>query len=317
MPVPTATGYPQYTTDVNNWPGSARIPILFSGKLLEKFYAKSTIANIATTDYVGELKNIGDRVVIRTTPNVTIRPYSKGATLQLEYPDSPAIEFTVNRAKYFNFAIDDIDIKQSDLNWLDKLANDAAQQIKITIDTEVFASIYTKADSNNQGANAGVKTHLYNLGAPGAPVILTVDNVVEKIIDCSTVLDEQNVPDEDRWIVLPPNIINLIDKTVLKKAMFTGAQGVDGILRGGFTGYGISKFAIFESNLLHTVIDGGNLCWYIPFGYKGSLVYVSQINKTEKYRPQNTFAEAMKGLIVYDFDVINPKGFGTLYATLG
>lgn len=311
MAVARATGYPDYTYGGPGSPGNAHIPVIFSGKLLEKFYAASTIANIATTDYVGELKNKGDTVIIRTTPSITIRDYKKGQAIELEYPESPAIEFTVNRAKYFNFAMDDIDIKQSDLSWMDKFADDAAQQIKQTIDKEVFSTIYTKAPTANSGSSAGAESGAFNLGTSGSPVSLSKDTVLDYIIDCETVLDEQNVPDDNRWIVLPPLIMNLISKSDLKDASFAGT-GQSFLLRGGFTGKMISKFHIFTSNLLY--FSSSDSAYYIPFGRKGALVYVAQINKTEVYRPHNTFADAMKGLIVYDFDVINPTAFGVLYA---
>lgn len=302
MAIQRATGYPDYTFDGN----SKHIPILFSGKLLEKFYAKSTIANISTTDYVGELKSVGDRVVIRTLPNVTIRDYEKGGTLQLEYPDSPAITFQINRAKYFNFAMDDIDIKQSDISWIDKLSDDASMQMKIVIDREVFSTIYTKAHVDNQGNNAGASTHAYNLGSATTPLTLTRNNVIDFIIDCGSVLDEQNIPDDNRWIVLPPSVMNLISKSELRQAYVAG-DGKSFLLRGGFSGYTLDRFNIYVSNLLYKTQDGKI---YIPFGRKSSLVFVSQIDKVEKYRPQNTFSDAMKGLMVYDFDVINPVAFG-------
>lgn len=319
MAVPGVTGYPNYVYGGPGEPGNAWIPVLFSGKLLWKFYDKSTVANIATTDYVGELKNVGDRIVIRTLPTITIKTYRRGQTLELEYPESPAIEFVVSKAKYFNFAIDDIDIKQSDISWIDKLADDAAQQIKIVIDSEVFSTIYPKAGQYNQGTTAGRISRSINLGTAGSPVVLGPENgsgvvsIVEKIVDCKTVLDEYNVPEEGRWMVLPPIFVNMLEKAGLRKAMFTDMSSAREMVRGGWFA-NIAGFDLYESNLLYSVTDGGNKCYYIPFGWKGSLVYVAQIDKTERYRPQNTFAEAMKGLIVYDFDVIKPEGFGILYA---
>lgn len=313
MAIPKVQGYPDYTYGGPGNPGTAAIPVLFSGKLLEKFYAKSTIANISSTDYVGELKKVGDRVVIRTLPNVTIKDYQAGMTLELEYPNSPAIEFVVSKAKYFNFALDDSTLTQSDISWVDKLADDAAQWFKIVIDTQVFSTIYTKAHPKNSGVNAGIKSGIYNLGTTGNPVIVNKINFIEYIIDCETCLDEQDVPDEDRWIVIPPSMINLLSKSDLKDASLTGDSS-NTILRGGFTGKRIGRFNIYESNLLYKTTEGA---FYIPFGRKNSLVFVAQLDKTEKYRPQNTFAEAMKGLMIYDFDVINNKAFGVLYAKIG
>lgn len=313
MPVPRASGYPDYGYGGAGTPGNAWIPILFAGKTLEKFYTKCVAANISTTDYVGEVKNVGDRVVIRTVPNITIRTYQKGGSLTLEYPESPAIEFTINRAKYFNFAMDDIDVKETDIDWLSKYADDAAQQMKIVIDTEFFGSIYADADTYNKGANAGKKSGAFNLGTTGSPVTLTKANVLDYIVDCGTVLDEQDVPEDDRWIVVPPAVFNLINKSDLRNAAWSGLEKTTVI--GGFTGKMLDRFNIFVSNLIPRVTSGGDAgAYHIPFGRKGAIVFVAQLTKTEKYRPQNTFADAMKGLMVYDFDVIMPIGVGELYA---
>jgi hypothetical protein len=310
MPVPSASGYPVHSFgqgNQSNW-----IPVLFAGKTLEKFYAASTVTNISTTDYVGEVKNVGDRVIIRTVPNITIRDYQKGGTLTLEYPDSPAVEFTINKAKYYNFAMDDIDIKETDIDWMSKFADDAAQQLKIVFDTQVFANVYGDVDSHNTGTTAGKLSGDINLGAAGNPVALTKSNVLEVLVDCNTVLDEQNIPETDRWIVIPPRIAGLIKKSDIKDASLTGDP--KSVLRSGLIG-SIDRFNIYVSNLLS--YNTTDKAWHIVFGHKSSLIFVMQLTKNESYRPHNTFANAMKGLAVYDFDVIQPTAMGHLYAKLG
>ena len=306
MPVQRVTGYPDYNATKN-------IPVIFAGKTLEKFYEASVVANIATTDYVGEVKNQGDTVYIRTIPSITIRPYKKGQKLQLEYPESPYIEFTINRAKYYNFALDDIDIKQFDLDMMDKYALDASEQLKIEQDSEVLASIYVDVDPANQGPNAGAKTGRFNLGTTGAPVTLSKTNILDYIVDMGVVLDEQNRPRTDRFLILPPHIAGMIKKSDLKDASITGDRVSP--LRSGLIG-SIDNFNIYISNLLPIVDDGGTNCTYIYFGHKSALVYVMQLVKEEAYRPQDTFAEAMKGLVVYDFKVIQPASLGVLYCAL-
>jgi len=303
MPVPRVTGYPDYNATKN-------IPVIFAGKTLEKFYDTSTVANIATTDYVGDVKNMGDTVYIRTVPSITIRPYKKGQKLELEYPESPYIEFTINRAKYYNFALDDIDLKQFDLNMMSKYADDASEQLKIEQDSEVFASIYVDADPANQGTNAGAKTGRFNLGTTGAPVALSKTNILDYIVDMGVVLDEQNRPRTDRFLILPPHIAGMIKKSDLRDASITGDRVSP--LRSGLIG-SIDNFNIYISNLLPIVDDGGTNCTYIYFGHKSALVYVIQLVKEETYSPQDTFAEAMKGLTVYDFKVIQPGSLGVLY----
>ena len=306
MPVPRVAGYPDYTNDgTNRW-----IPIIFAGKTLEKFYAASTVANIASTDYVGEVKNVGDTVVIRTVPNITIRDYKKGMTLDLEYPESPAIEFTVNRAKYYNFALDDIDVKQTDMEWIGKFADDAAQQLKIVYDSEVFQTVYAQVDSSNQGSAAGKTSGNINLGTSSTPLALSSSNVLDTIVDSGVVLDEQNIPETDRWIILPPKAAGLLKKSDLKNAALTGDS--KSVLRSGLIG-SIDRYDIYVSNLLYK--DAG-AHYHILFGHKSSLVFVAQLTKNEQYRPDNTFADAMKGLVVYDFKVIQSTAMGHIEATI-
>lgn len=304
MPIAKVPGYPDYNVTKN-------IPVIFAGKTLEKFYAASTVANISSVDYVGEVREQGDTVYIRTVPNITIKDYRKGQKLELEYPESPYVEFSINKAKYYNFALDEIDIKQFDLKMMDKYADDAAQQLKITQDTEVFATIYADVDDANQGSSAGARTGKFNLGETGSPVTLTKTNILDYIVDCGVVLDEQNRPSTDRFMVMPPHIAGMIKKSDLRNASITG----DGksILRSGYIG-DIDRFNIYISNLLPIVDDGGSDCTYIYFGHKSALVFVTQLTREETYRPQDTFAEAMKGLVVYDFDVIQPASLGVLYA---
>jgi len=307
MPVPRETGYPDYSFDSTN----KYIPILFAGKTLEKFYAKTIATNISTTDYVGTIRNQGDRVIIRTIPNITIRDYKKGGNLTLEHPESPSIEFSINRAKYYNFAIDDVDIKQMDMDYLSRFADDAAQQLKIVYDTEFLGTVYTQVDSANTGATAGKISGNLNLGTTGAPVDIgtTGNSAIEVIIRCWQVLDEQNVPEDGRFMVIPPAIMAKFMASDLRMAHQMGDS--KSILRSGELG-NVANFEFYTSNLLSkNTTDGAYHC---IFGRKQASVFVMQLTKNEVYRPQNTFANAMKGLAVYDFKVIYPTLLGHLYA---
>jgi hypothetical protein len=309
MPVGRVTGYPDYTFDSTN----KYIPILFAGKTLEKFYAKTIATQISNTDYVGQVKNVGDRVIIRTIPNITIRDYQRGATLLLEYPESPAIEFSVNRAKYYNFALDDIDIKQMDIDWLNKFSDDAAMQLKIVYDTEFLGTIYTQVDTYNQGTNAGKISQNLNLGTTGSPITLgdgssgTV-TPIDAILRCWQVLDEQNVPEDSRFMVVPPAVMSKFLNSDLRMAHIMGDN--TSAIRTMNIG-SVANFDIYTSNLLSKDATTGG--WHCVFGHKKACVYVMQLTKNEMYRPQTTFANAMKGLVVYDFKVLYPQLLGHLF----
>jgi len=110
------------------------IPVLWSTKLIEKFYASTVLAAISNTDYEGEIKSKGDTVVIRTKPTITIKDYLADGLLTVERPASNIVELKIDKGKYFNLILDDVYEVQSDLNMMNMWSDDAAQQFKLVVD---------------------------------------------------------------------------------------------------------------------------------------------------------------------------------------
>lgn len=306
MPIAAAPGQPQYSGNF--------IPEVWSGKLVVKFYDATVFGDIANTDYEGEIKGMGDTVHIRTVPNITIRDYQKGGTLQTEHPDSPKIEFQINKAKYFQFAVDSIDKYQSDISLMDKWSADAGEQMKIAIDEPILASIPADVDAKNKGVAAGRKSGAYNLGDTGAPIALTAANVLEYITALASVGDEQNWPESGRWLVIPPWVRWLLVNSDLKNASITG----DGVstMRNGRIG-GIDRFTIYVSNLLSVVTDGAFSVTNIMAGHKSGLTFASQMTEMDSLKSEHTFGTLVRGLNVFDHKVIKPESLARLYARRG
>lgn len=280
--------------------------------MLVKFYAACVIAAIANNDYEGEIKNVGDKVIIRTTPTITIRDYVKNQTLTIEHPESDPIELEVDKAKYFYAACDDIDAYQSDIKLLDDWSRDASQQMKIKVDTGFLADVYSDAHDDNKGTTAGAKSGAYNLGTTGAPVVVTKDAILEYIVDCNTVLNEQDVPEEDRWIVIPPWFSGMIKKSDLKDASLTG--DATSVMRNGRIGT-IDNTTLYLSNLLTAVADEtGFTCWHIMAGQRHALSFAAQLTKVSRVQPSASFSEAIKGLNVYGYKCLKPEALADLYA---
>src|SRR5438270_4200668 len=78
------------------------IPEIWSGKLVEKFYASTVLAAISNTDYEGEIKNKGDRVKIRTKPTISIHDYKSDGLLGLDRPTGGTVELYIGNGKYFS-----------------------------------------------------------------------------------------------------------------------------------------------------------------------------------------------------------------------
>ena len=305
MAFPVAAGSPSYS--------GTFIPEIWSSKLQVKFYSATVFGEIANTEYEGEIKKHGDKVHIRTIPSLTIRDYTKGQQLQTEQPEAPILDMLIDKGKYFQFAAADVDKIQSDIRLIDMWSKDASMQMKIAVDTQILGSVYADADSFNVGATAGFRSQSYNLGATTTPISLTKANVLDYIVDLGVVLTEQNIPDEDRWIVLPAWACGLIKKSDLKDASLTG----DGksILRNGRIGM-IDNFTIFSSNNLTPVLDTV-YCYNIMAGHKSAISFASQLVNMEQLRNPNDFGDIVRGLHVYGFKTIKPQALAVLYATKG
>jgi len=302
MAYPLAAGMPNYS--------GTFIPTIWAGKLLEKFYDASVVPQISNTDYEGLISAQGDTVNIRTVPNVTIRNYSAGQPLQVERPDSPMVTLNIDQGRYFNLVLDDVMEIQSDINLMNTWSSDASEQLKINIDTYVLANVAVDVAAVNKGATAGRLSANLNLGATGAAVQLTKANIIDKLLEMGQVLDEQNVPETGRWVVMPAWAIRLLKSSDIKDASLTG----DGAspLRNGRVGM-IDRFTLYSSNLLPRYVDT-NSPFDIIAGHKVGLTFATQITKTETLRSESTFGTLMRGLQVFGMKVVKGDSLVRLYA---
>jgi hypothetical protein len=313
MSVPSAPGYPAGGSSGT----SKYTPQIYAKKLLVKFYAKSTYADIANRDFEGNITAFGDKVVIRTIPDVTVFDYYKGMDLRTmrQTPEAAAVELLIDKAKAYSIGIDDIDKIQNDLNALDIWARDGSEQLGISIDRTILNAIYADANAYNIGLTAGAVSSGYNIGTTLYPVAITKDNVLDYIVWCDAVLSEQNIPMNDRFMVIPEWFKALINTSDLRSALFTGDSSNQN-LRNGKIGQ-ISNFTMYASNNLTPVTDGSYSAYHVLFGQKSALTFASQLVKNRMLELQDTFGTVMEGLHVFGYKVVKPQALGDLYCYKG
>ena len=325
MPIPSA-GFPGATSgstpaitpvgsSTNSLQSTGFIPEIWSGKLVEKFYASTVLAAISNTDYEGEIKNKGDRVKIRTKPTITIRDYKSDGLLALDRPTGSTVELFIGNGKYFSLILDDVMEIQSDLNVLSMWSDDAAQQLKIAVDQDVLDGIVGGMATANKGTTAGVITGNLNLGVKGSPLSVVGRNpgasdveLLDVLMRMGQVLDEQNIPEEGRWVVLPAWAGRMIKQSELRQAYLSGDSV--SMLRNGRLGM-VDRFTIYVSNLLpNNSSDSTNFAsgeWPIFAGHAHGLTFASQISKVETLRSELTFGQILRGLQVYGYQIVDGK----------
>jgi hypothetical protein len=291
------------------------IPEIWSGKLVEKFYAATVFGEIANTDYEGEISAMGDSVQIRTVPDITITNYEIGDTLTYQQPGSNNVNLLIDQGKYFAFRIDDVESHQTDLGLMNDWADDASQQMKIAVDTDLLSDtgkgLLTDVPAANQGATAGVISSSIPLGTGTTPIALTAANILTSIVGLGTVLDEQNVPESGRWLILDAKAVGLIKLSDLKDASLAGDG--NSILRNGRVGM-IDRFTIFLSNNVPRLVGAGNATIGYA-GHKSGVTFASQFVNMETLRAESTFGDLMRGLNVFGYETIKPESVAALHYT--
>lgn len=297
------------------------IPALWSGMLNAKFYAASTFAAVTNTNWEGEIKNVGDKVIIQNPPSITINDYEAGTALTYEVPAPDTIELLIDQGKYFGFQLNDVLTHQADYNLMSMFSDDAGQQLKVSIDTNCWAGTFDQGAAANKGATAGVISGAYDLGTDLAPITLSATNILQKILAMASVLDEQNVPEEGRWLVITPAERYLLMQSDIAQAYYTGDAASP--LRNGKLGM-IDRFQLYVSNLLPTAaagfdwvggVDAGTAARHaVVAGHSSALTFANQVDKTETLRNPDDFGDLIRGLSVFGRKCVKPESLVLLTA---
>ncbi|MBT4080272.1 MAG: hypothetical protein HOE82_06630 [Gammaproteobacteria bacterium] len=306
------------------------IPQLWSNKLNAKFYANTMLSEVSNTDWEGEIKNQGDTIRIRTAPSITINDYAgAGSTLTSEVPVPIYTDMQINKGKYFSVQTNDVLAHQADIDLMNTFTDDAAKQLKISIENEAFFNWFSTegAAAANKGATAGAISSSYNLGTDAAPINdATAQNVLNTILAMSATMDEQNVPEEGRWLIISPKDRNILMQSNIAQAYFTGDQS--STIRTGKIGM-LDRLTVYVSNLLPhgaagkalvpglsatstgATASGAKLRRMMVAGTKASCAFASQITKTEPLRNQTDFGDIVRGLSVYGRKVVKSEALVT------
>ena len=305
------------------------IPSVWSAKLNAKFYAATVFGEIANTNWQGEISGMGDKVIINTAPTINVTNYTVGgAGLNYQVPQADVQEMNIDKAKAFAFQINDVLDYQAKPNLLDMFSADAGEQMKISIDSTVLYNTLLGSGSGpiaaNIGTGAGAKTGSYTLGTPVAPITLTAANILPTILAMASVLDEQNVPESERFLLIDPATRLWLMQSNLAQAQFMG--DATSTVRNGKLGV-IDRFTVYVTNQLPKIATGASTPWVsgdgsentivsagsntksrmIVAGHKSGITFASQITKMETIRNPNDFGDYIRSLNVFGYKTVKQE----------
>lgn len=264
-------------------------PTIWSRELLFSLKKNLIANNLVNRNYQGEITNEGDTVRIQTPGAVQVRDYT-GSNISFDAITSTTQSLEIDQAKYFAFLVDDVDQAQANVNLMQAFMVEAAHSLAKQADEFIFES-YAEAAEQNVISDGGFSS----------------SNAYEQLTEASKLLNEANVPDEGRYIVVDPvGIKALSNDTAFQRASDLG----DMVSQMGFQMMGrAAGFNVWMSNNLIT--DASDVTHYL-YGHPIAITFADQILNTEAGRREAGFSDFVKGLHVYGKKVTRPTALGTI-----
>jgi len=275
------------------------IPTLWSGELLVSL-KKSLVygqEGIVNRDYQGEITAYGDTVKINSIGNVTVGDYAKNIDIGSPQTLTDAQRtLIIDQSKYFNFQVDAIDAAQQNPKVMAQAMREAAYALRNTADTFIASNMATNALAAN------------TIGDDVTAIVPTQETAYDYLVDLSVLLDESDVPEEGRFVIIPAWYHGMM----LKDARFTHATALgDDVIRNGVVGRA-AGFTILKSN---NAPNTAGAFYKIVAGHAMATSFAEQVNDVEAFRPEQRFADAVKGLHLYGSKVVRPEALAVLTAS--
>lgn len=248
---------------------------------LDKQYI--AVAN-CNRDYEGEIREKGNTVKICGLEPISISDYTKNSNMSMPSVLTDNVrELVIDQAKCFNFQIDDIDRAQSTPRLMELAMKNAANTLADTADSFVYG-LY---------GDAGVTITKSDV---------SVDNIIDTLIDARTTLFSNNVSDpHDIVIEVSPEIAGLI----LKAKVALSTDNGEALENGCIGSIGGCKIYV-SNNICQEETETGfkHKCLART---KRAVAFAEQISEIDAYRPELRFADAVKGLHLYGAKVVYPS----------
>ena len=302
-----------------NLPSGNWAPAIYSQKVQKFFRRASVVEDITNTDYAGEIENFGDTVNIIKEPSITVNDYARGQTVNTETLADDQIQLTVDQGSYFAFKVDDIEERQSHVNFEALATSSGAYALKKNYDYNVLKAIYD-----------GASTSAANTGTDGSPIDgdAATDTLVDVMSAAKTVLDGSDVPEENRWFVAPPAFYQQIRKAGAKimdqSVMNDGSASA--MRNGMITDRPLFGFRMYSTNAIavssgaassKTFGSAGSNEYAFLYGHQSGVATANHIAKTELIRDPDSFSDIVRGLHVFGRKILRTEAVYSGVVTIG
>ena len=295
-----------FANSVSGQANSFFLPSIYSKKVLNFFRKASVVEAITNTDYAGEISAYGDSVKIIKEPTITVYDYTRGSDTTSTKLTDQEITLVVDSAKAFKFIVDDIETNMSHVNFKEVASSSAAYSLKDSYDAAVLSTMFSGVSASGPdhviGADAAAGTGGVN--ETTASVDLGSASEVDPLdlmARMARLLDDQSVPEENRWFVASPDFYEELSQSG-SKLLSVDFNAGQGSIRNGLVSSGkLRGFDMYKSNNVPSVSTATGQCLG---GHMSSTATANTILSTEVIRDPSSFGDIVRGLHVYGAKVL-------------
>lgn len=258
--------------------------VIWSKSLLKSLEKITSLRNHCDFKYEKDTKNAKE-VIILNVNRPSIHRYVPGTALERESVSDAEQRLKLDQFFYYNYEVEDIDKAQSVPGLMEATTDEASRGLALEGDKYVAEIIKTAADGGEIGVSDSV-------------ISLTKTNAIEKVEDGFVYLYSNDCKITDTYYLeVAPKVYSLIKQNLTE----TSTNNPE-LLKKGAIGKYNNAFVCIE-NCLPTSDDA----YYNILRTDKAVAFAEQIDKVEKYRPQDAFTDAIKALYVFGAKVVRPN----------
>ncbi len=274
------------------------VPSVFSSTILKALRAHTVWAKGCHNEYTGKITQAGDKITFRSMGDPTVHTVEYANRNEdiadPEMLDTGSLDMEIRQIRTINFLVGDIDAKIAEGSLM-TLAKENVPMVLADDMDQYIAKLGTKAMHNGESplfSSSAIKIARGESSATQMNPLDLIDNLVEALSD-------NNVPQSAKLeIIVPPKFYKLLKQeyreldTDNSEMMSTGRVGR------------YNRVLVVQStNCYKPEVGQYHLCIRTP----RFIGMADALTKVEPYRPEKKFADAIKGLHLYDAKIIREK----------
>ena len=280
----------------DNLPSGNWLPVIYSQKVQKFFRTASVVEDITNTDYAGEIENYGDTVNIIKEPTISVSSYTRGGQINIQNLADDQLQLVVDQANAFAFKVDDIEERQSHVNWEALATSSGAYALKDSYDENVIAAMFSGAGTTVGSDGSGTDT---GFGTSETDPTDILANAAKR-------LHGADVPTDNRWFLGTPEFYEQLGQASAKlmDASVTG-DGTSPLRNGSVLNGQVNGFKLYMTN--NFAASSTSNYYKVLYGHMSSTATANAIAKTEVVRDPDSFADIVRGLHVFGRKVLRSE----------